>query len=75
MSPSPAAHGRLTAERAGAGSRRIGAAASERRVLGPLARPIMRLEPTAPSASKLASGPAAQPPPRWAARRHLWRTA
>jgi hypothetical protein len=46
------------------GSRRIGAAASGRRVLGPLARPITRLEPAVPSASALASRPAAQPPPR-----------
>ncbi len=45
-------------------SRRIGAAAQGRRVLGPLARPIPRLEPTVPSASKLAYWPAAQPPPR-----------
>ncbi len=60
----PPAHGQLTADRAGAGSRCIGAAAPERRVLGPLARPIPRLEPTVPSASELASGPAAQPPPR-----------
>jgi hypothetical protein len=46
--------------------RRIGAAAQGRRVLGPLARPITRLEPSVPSASKLASWPAAQPPPRYA---------
>jgi hypothetical protein len=45
-------------------SRRIGAAASGRRGLGPLARPIPRLEPTVLSASPLASMPAAQPPPR-----------
>lgn len=35
-----------------------------RRVVGPLARPIPMLEPWAPSESTLASGPAAQPPPR-----------
>jgi len=45
-------------------NRRIGAAAWGRRELGPLARPIPRLEPTAPSASPLAAVPAAQPPPR-----------
>ncbi len=45
-------------------SRRIGAAAFGRRGLGPLARPIPRLEPTVLSASPLASMPAAQPPPR-----------
>ncbi len=49
-------------------SRRIGAAAFGHRGLGPLARPIPRLEPTVLSASPLASMPAAQPPPRWAAR-------
>ncbi len=36
----------------------------ERRVLGPLARPIPRLEPSVPSANKLAFWSAAQPPPR-----------
>ncbi len=34
------------------------------RVLGPLARPIPRLEPSVPAASTLAFGPVAQPPPR-----------
>jgi hypothetical protein len=44
--------------------RRIGAAASGRRGLGPLARPIPRLEPTVLSARALAVESAAQPPPR-----------
>ncbi|MFQ5696080.1 MAG: hypothetical protein ACE5HB_08835, partial [Terriglobia bacterium] len=35
-----------------------------RRMLGPLARPITRLEPTRAPASPLACAPAAQPPPR-----------
>jgi hypothetical protein len=35
-------------------------------VLGPLARPITRLEPARALASKLACAPAAQPPPRYA---------
>ncbi len=46
------------------GSRRIGAAASGRRVLGPLARPIPRLEPARAPARQFACAPAAQPPPR-----------
>jgi hypothetical protein len=33
-------------------------------VLGPLARPITRLEPSVLSASLLGSMPAAEPPPR-----------
>ncbi len=46
------------------GSRRIGAAAWGRRVLGPLTRPIARLEPTTSPTSLLAVESAAQPPPR-----------
>ncbi len=45
--------------------RRIEAVALARRVLGPLARPITRLEPTRAPASELACAPAAQPPPRY----------
>ena len=48
----------------GTARRRIGAAALARRMVGPLARPITRLEPTRASASALACAPAAQPPPR-----------
>jgi len=46
------------------GSRRIGATALARRVLGPLARPITRLQPPQASASTLAIARAADPPPR-----------
>ena len=44
--------------------RPIGAAALARRVMGPLAQPITRPEPTTAPASKLACAPAAQPPLR-----------
>jgi hypothetical protein len=45
-------------------SRRIRAAAWGRRVLGPLARPMTRLQPPQASASTLAIARAADPPPR-----------
>ncbi len=70
MSPSPAADNRLAADRAGAKQSAHRGGGGTRRVLGPLARPIPRLEPTAPSTSPLAFGPAAQPPPRSADTRH-----
>ena len=48
----------------GTARRRIGAAALARRMMGPLARPITRLEPPCAPASELACAPAAQPPLR-----------
>ena len=66
ISPRPAAHERLTAPSAGATQSAHRGGGSGHRVLGPLARPITRLEPTRASASPLASVPAAQPPPRYA---------
>ncbi len=48
----------------GTARRRIAAAALPRRVLGPLARPITRLEPPGAPASERACAPAAQPLPR-----------
>ena len=64
ISPSPAPHGQLAADRAGARQSAHQGGGVGRRVLGPLARPITRLEPTRALASKLAVARAAQPPPR-----------
>jgi len=69
ISPSPAANGRLTADSAGARQSAHRGGGSGHRVLGPLARPITRMQPPQASASELALARAADPPPRYAAKR------
>ena len=68
ISPRLVAHERLTAPSAGATQLAHRSGGSGHRVLGPLARPITRMQPAVAPASPLAVSPAADPPPRSAYR-------